>query len=109
MFGWAGMNERIRNWLVGYLEGVFERERATAQAGLVGVSSSKEKMIEVKDEMIEVKEKVEQSLGGLSATTTTATTSAGEKTTERIRGWILMDYVDSPSDLLPMLVECNYH
>lgn len=104
------MNERIRNWLVGYLEGVFERERAEA-AGLVGVSSSKEKMIEVKDEMIEVKEKVEESLGGLSATTTTttATTGAGEKTTERIRGWILMDYVDSPSDLLPMLVECNYH
>ncbi|KAF8311301.1 PLC-like phosphodiesterase [Clavulina sp. PMI_390] len=26
-----------------------------------------------------------------------------------IRGWIMMDYVDIPGDLLPLLVECNYH
>lgn len=70
VIGWAGMNERIRNWLEEFLT----------------------RTLRLEDEMRSTAEK------GSTA-----------KAEERVRGWVLMDYVDTPDNMLPLLIECNYH
>lgn len=77
------MNARVRNWLVGDF----------AQGALL--PTGKEENIEWDEQTRSgEREKGEYSDGD------------GER--RRIRGWVLMDFVDSPGDLLPILVECNF-
>lgn len=74
VLGWAGMNERLRNWLKEYLESVLQAEDQVQM-----------------DEKRPLRDE-EKAYG-----------------TVKVRGWVLMDYVDTPDDLLPLLIECNYH
>jgi 1-phosphatidylinositol phosphodiesterase len=89
LLGWAGVNERLRGWVQLHLQRVrtleLERQREGRRA---------------------TPEKVPPALDGENEK---ADTHSEGPDLEKIRGWVLVDYVDSPNDLLPLLVECNYH
>jgi len=93
LLGWAGVNERVRDWIQLHLQSVrtveLEQER---QRDAKPVALEK-----APPQLPAENEKVDSYLEGPVATT------------DKIRGWVLMDYVDTPGDLLHLLVECNYH
>lgn len=93
LLGSAGVNERVRDWvqlhLQRNLETELERERQR-QKGTAAVLSEKDSDSPPPIEKLEGEE-------------------GSSSSVEKVRGWVLMDYVDTPGDLLPLLVECNYH
>jgi len=96
IFGYPGVNQRVRDWLQLHLERIrtveLERERQEQEQQQKNVTLDKE----VSPSSLEKGELGEHTEGpGLVV--------------DKIRGWVLMDYADTPNDLLPLLVECNYH
>ncbi len=86
-FGWRGINHRVANWLLQRF--AHEHERAAMKKRNV-------------DEKLNEKEDVSVSSEGLHQV-------VDDEEDTKVRGWVLLDFVDQPSDLLPLLVECNYH
>jgi len=99
LLGYPGVNQRVRNWLLLHLQQVqtveLERER------------------EREREREQQEDKIEEKVGSSSSPKNRELGEVSEEpdlvVTDKIRGWVMMDYADTPNDLLPLLVECNYH
>jgi len=90
LLGYPGVNQRVRDWLQLHLQRTLELEGEQRE-----------------------REQKEDEKGGSPLSFENG--NLGEHTegpglvADKIRGWVMMDYADTPNDLLPLLVECNYH
>jgi len=89
--GFTGMNERLRNWIIECLAPSTPSPPAQPLYWPSSPHSQDEKGTD------EGKLELINEYTGIA--------SANVK----IRGWVMIDFVDLPQDLLSLLVECNYH
>jgi len=94
-FGWRGVNQRVTNWLLHRFAN--EHERVAVERNMNGKLNEKE------DVSISSEDDLHQVVNGALWCGSTM-----GKEDAKVRGWVLLDFVDQPSDLLPLLVECNY-
>ncbi|KIO20214.1 hypothetical protein M407DRAFT_16011 [Tulasnella calospora MUT 4182] len=100
--GFAGVNARISQWALDILssENPSAVMLSTLNAAQPKVDANKEKKGPVTADS-----NIDQSKGGEIKATEQA---PPDTRLTRISGWLMMDYYDSPSDMIPFLVELNF-
>ena len=97
-FGWTGVNQRVVSWLLHRF--ACEHERAALMK--LEERYVNEKLNEEEDVSVSSEE-------SHHVVNNVVRDGSMDDDGTKMRGWVLLDFVDQPSDLLPLLVECNYH
>ncbi|KAF8334042.1 PLC-like phosphodiesterase [Cantharellus anzutake] len=99
-FGWNGVNQRLAAWLLHRFTREHERAANTT------VAETRFEKEQSSDNIIDYSGEIKTRIKGINTAMEADDREYDHET--KVRGWILLDFVDQPGDLLPLLVECNY-
>lgn len=106
VFGWKGMNEKTRDWLIWMLSGKSQFVRDGScddHSERQGAHGARRECREVDLEKgADVEEWIQKDRNLCEERPGVAPGGV------RLRGWVFIDFADEPRDLLPLLIECNF-